>query len=113
MQTARSESKIEVNAISLDEFAAEQKEKIDCLKIDVEGAELDLLEGAKKVFTEMRPAALLSLHPASIKANNQSLESIWDVIESYNMRMTYEGKPTTKESFCGHDGLFDVNLFPA
>ena len=78
VQTARSAGKIEVNAISLDEFAAEQKEKIDCLKIDVEGAELDLLEGAKKVFTEMRPVALLSLHPMSIKANNQSLESIWN-----------------------------------
>ena len=113
VQTARSAGKIEVNAISLDEFAAEQKEKINCLKIDVEGAELDLLEGAKKVFTEMRPVALLSLHPASIKANNQSLESIWDILESYKMRMIYEGKPATKESFCGHDELFDVNLFPA
>ena len=113
VQTARSESKIKVNAISLDEFAAEQKEKIDCLKIDVEGAELDLLEGAKKVFTEMRPVALLSLHPVSIKANNQSLENIWDVIKSYNMRMIYEGQETTRESFCEHDGLFDVHLFPA
>ena len=61
----------------------------------------------------MRPAALLSLHPASIKANNQSLEDIWDVVKSYNMRVIYEGQETTKESFCEHDGLFDVNLFPA
>lgn len=113
VQTARSSSKIEVKTISLDEFAAEQNLKIDCLKIDVEGAELDLLEGAKSVFTKMRPVALLSLHPVSIKANNQSLESIWDVIKSYDMRVIYEGQETTKESFCGHDGLFDVNLFPA
>lgn len=113
VQTERSLSKIEVNTISLDEFAAEQNLKIDCLKIDVEGAELDLLEGAKKVFAEMRPVALLSLHPVSIKANNQSLENIWDVVKSYNMHVIYEGAETSKESFCEHDGLFDVNLFPA
>jgi FkbM family methyltransferase len=113
IQTDRSSNKIEVNAISLDEFAEEQKAKIDCLKIDVEGAELDALEGAKNVFTKMRPVALLSLHPASINANQQSLESIWDLLKSYNMRVIYEGLETTKESFCRHDGLFDVNLFPA
>lgn len=113
VQTERSSNKIEVSAISLDEFAEEQNVKIDCLKIDVEGAELDLLEGAKNVFTKMRPVALLSLHPASIKANSQSLENIWDVIKRYNMRVIYEGRETTRESFCEHEGLFDVSLFPA
>lgn len=113
VQTARSKDKIEVKAISLDEFAAEQNIKINCLKIDVEGSELDLLEGAKKVFTEMRPVALLSLHPVSIQANNQSLEAIWDILKSYDMRVFYENAETTKESFCEHDGLFDVTLFPA
>lgn len=113
VQTDRSASRIEVNVISLDEFAEEQNVKIDCLKIDVEGAELDALEGAKNVFTEMRPAALLSLHPASIRANNQSLENIWDAVKSYGMRVICEGRETTKERFCGRDGLFDVSLFPA
>lgn len=112
VQTARSKDKIEVKAISLDELAAEENIKIDCLKIDVEGVELDLLEGAEKVFNEMRPIALLSLHPVSIKANNQSLEDIWNTVKSYRMRVIYEGKETTKESFCEHDGLFDVHLFP-
>lgn len=113
VQTDRSANKIEVNAVSLDEFAEEQNAVINCLKIDVEGAELDLLEGAKNVFKKMRPAALLSLHPASIKANKQSLESIWDTVKSYDMRMIYEGRDATKDSFCGHDELFDVSLFPA
>lgn len=113
VQTERSLNKIEIDTISLDEFVAERNlKKIDCLKIDVEGAELDLLEGAKNVFTKMRPAALLSLHPVSIKANNQSLESIWETAKSYNMRVIYEGRETSKESFCEHDGLFDVHLFP-
>lgn len=113
IQTDKSLDKIEVDTIGLDEFAAERGVKIDCLKIDVEGAELDLLEGAKNVFTKMRPVALLSLHPVSIKANNQSLGNIWDLVKSYNMRVIYEEKETTKENFCGHDGLFDVHLFPA
>ena len=113
VKTQRSVAQIEIDTISLDDFAAEKNLKIDLLKIDVEGAELDLLNGAKNVFTTMRPIALLSLHPLSIKANDQSLESIWDLVKSYNMNVIYEGKETTRESFCSHSELFDVDLIPA
>lgn len=46
---------IQIPAISIDEYCAEKSIiKIDLLKIDVEGAELNVLKGAEKMFSEKK-----------------------------------------------------------
>lgn len=45
--------KIQINTITLDEFIAKNKiEKIDILKLDTQGTEYQILEGAKKAMNE-------------------------------------------------------------
>src|SRR5690606_5355578 len=55
VETSRSKEKIEIPVTSVDDFVAKKGIRVDCIKIDVEGAEYDLLWGARKVLTEQRP----------------------------------------------------------
>lgn len=49
-----------ITAVSLDELL--QKIKIDFIKLDVEGAELEVLKGAKEIIKNSRPVLALSLY---------------------------------------------------
>ena len=52
-----------VRATSLDTWAANQPlERLDLVKIDVEGGELDVLRGARQLLQRWRPALVVELH---------------------------------------------------
>lgn len=53
--------KITVNLISLDKLKSERKEKIAFIKIDAEGHEFEVLNGAKKIINLYKPALLVEL----------------------------------------------------
>ncbi len=108
-----SKTEIPIKLISVDDFVRERGLKIDCLKIDVEGAELDVLIGAREVFTSQRPVARLGLHPMFIEKNGQSLGEIWDVLVEYRLGVVFDGEAVTREWFTSQTDLFDVNLIPS
>ena len=101
---------VQVKTITIDTFRAENKIKIDFLKIDVEGAEYYALLGAQQTFLEDRPTALVGIHPWQIKSMNSSLEQIWDLLNNYRMSINYIGKPLDREWFISQTELFDVEL---
>ncbi len=112
VKTARSKQEIPITLISVDEFVKERGLNVNCLKIDVEGAEMDVLTGARKTFLTMRPVARLGLHPQFIVQNDQSLEDIWRILTEYKMNVIFDGDPVERDWFCSQDDLFDVNLIP-
>ncbi len=112
VRTGRSKSEIPVTMITVDEFVRERSLNVDCLKIDVEGAELDVLIGAKDTFIKQRPVARLGLHPPFITQNGQSLEDIWRIVADYGLQVVFDGTAANKDWFCVQDKLFDVNLLP-
>jgi|GEM_PF-6972238 FkbM family methyltransferase len=66
-QLSGAESVVEVPAIALDEFVfAEAGRRPDFLKIDVEGAEDVVLEGAKRVLEDVRPTILCEVHSTEV-----------------------------------------------
>src|SRR5579864_1291726 len=58
---------LEVSTIALDDFADERNLRPAVIKIDVEGAEFDVLRGATRLIRRVRPALWLALHPDAIK----------------------------------------------
>jgi FkbM family methyltransferase len=103
----------EVDLISIDEFAAQKSLKINVLKIDAEGVEVNVLKGAEKTFLEQRPVAILGLHPFAYKNKPETLGEIWDILIKYRMKIFMDGNTITKDKFCNNDWhVFDVQLLP-
>lgn len=108
-----SQKEIPIDLISIDEFVSELALNVDCIKIDVEGAELDVLAGARETYLSQRPPTRLGLHPRFIVQNGQTLEDIWGLIEEYRLDVVFNGDRVDKDWFCTQHDLFDVNLLPS
>jgi FkbM family methyltransferase len=110
VETDHSVNATEVNVFSIDDYRRTHKLKIDLLKIDVEGYELNALIGAKETFENDKPMGILALHPSSIKKLGQSLEQIWDLLETYKCEIKFQGRSMTRREFRSRDVLFDVEF---
>ena len=60
-------------------------EKIDFVKIDVEGAELDVLDGMKQLIERCRPLIF-------VEVNNENLSGFAKVVEAMNYQVVYRNK---------------------
>lgn len=102
----------EVVLVTIDSIVAEYEMCPSLIKIDAEGAELDVLKGGIKTFKDHRPKLILGLHPVFIKQKGDSLEAIFDLLSESGYRISMAGKLLTKQDFCNHFLLFDVHCFP-
>jgi FkbM family methyltransferase len=104
---------IDIDITSIDTIATEKKlEKINFIKIDVEGAEYDTLRGAAVTFKTFRPHAIVAIHPVPIVAKGDKLEAIYDLIVSLNYRITLDGKDLSREAFLQNRELIDLHIYP-
>lgn len=68
--------------VSLDGFCLARGLQPDVIKIDVEGGEIDVLEGGRTVLLRYRPVIFLSVHPAHLEALGQSTEALAALIDA-------------------------------
>ncbi len=66
--------------VELQRLDAFRFEKIDFIKIDVEGHELSVLEGAKQIINDYKPALLVEIEQ---RHNKEPIEEIFNFIKSY------------------------------
>ena len=67
--------------------------KPELIKVDIEGAEIDLLWGGIEIIKSSRPTIVLSLHPGHIRQMGQTLNSLTDYLQEINYKcLTYDGK---------------------
>lgn len=99
-----------VETMSLDSFTSKMNIKtIDFLKVDVEGAEVLLIRGAKRLLGERRiRAGLIELCPANLRMMNFTVEDLFHEIESvgYIVRELTDnglpGRPYTPRDISPH-----------
>ncbi len=104
---------VQVGLTTIDDFVYESKlEKVDFMKIDAEGVELDVIRGATATIKKFRPKIILALHPPLIKNNVQTLEEIYDTLIQLNYDIYLDNKKINSSSFCEIQDLFDVHLIP-
>ncbi|HWR33373.1 MAG TPA: FkbM family methyltransferase [Chitinophagaceae bacterium] len=101
----------DVKLVTIDSIVSANAIKPGLIKIDAEGAEQDVLKGGIKTFKDHKPVLILGLHPAFIKEKGDSLEAIWDLLESIPYKIKIDGKEMTKQDFSSRDLLFDVHCF--
>lgn len=63
-------------AYELTTIDAQRFERVDFLKIDVEGAQVALLEGARETLARCRPTIWIEMHPSEFKAGHDMLTSL-------------------------------------
>lgn len=76
--------KITARQISLDSFCDKKMIMPDVIKIDVEGAELDVMKGAMDVIKKFKPLIFLSVHPRLLQQQRQDLIELNELISGIN-----------------------------
>lgn len=71
------------NSISLDDFSArEQLQRLDILKVDVEGYEADIFEGGRQTLLRLRPVVLFEFDPGVLRRNRRNPHGSFDVLRA-------------------------------
>lgn len=73
--------------VSLDNFIKEKKIKPDLIKIDTEGSEIFILEGAKNSLKKYKPDIFLSVHKNHFKALNLSEKILLKIIKKIGYKI--------------------------
>ncbi len=106
--------KFQVPTYSIDDFAQQHNLKIDFIKIDAEGAELDILKGAQKTILKDRPAGILSIHTFAFSDKGKTLLDIWEIANELHLKLLFDNKEITKQELLTSDenGLMDLQFIP-
>lgn len=73
---------VKVKAVTIDDFVAEQKiDKVDLLKVDVEGYDIDVIRGAAKTISAMHPTVVMEFATFAITTHRQLLPA--DVLAEF------------------------------
>ena len=113
LENFKREGAYEVAVMSVDNFRLQHSLKINILKIDAEGVELEVLKGARETFLHDRPIGILGLHPFAYKNKTEMLGLIWDILLEYKMKILMDGGDITKEQFCSiQKFVFDIEFLP-
>lgn len=76
-------------AISIDEFIIEmQIKQLDILKIDVDGYDFKVLQGAKKAILKFKPLIYIELGEVALKKQGDSVKDIYNLL----IELGYEGR---------------------
>lgn len=79
----------EITVVTLDDFAKENKiENIDLIKIDVEGYELKVLEGASEIIRDSSPDLFIELDDNNLKEQNDSAVKLISFLESFGYEIS-------------------------
>jgi FkbM family methyltransferase len=105
---------LRVKCVTLDEISREFNVIPSFLKIDVEGFECRVLEGAKSILSN-NPAILLEVHLDAIARYQNTFEDLWKFINPnlYDIfiqsHVEQEPVPYSPNGFCGHST--NIHLF--
>jgi FkbM family methyltransferase len=86
-------AQILVDTITLDELFAERGTWPDLIKIDVEGAEFDVLQGARRILAQHQPVMFVEVHPRLLGNFNASVEQVYALLRAHGY---------TIQRFAGH-----------
>jgi FkbM family methyltransferase len=84
-----------VETLALDEFFAERGTWPDLIKIDVEGAEFDVLQGARQIIAQRHPVMFVEVHPRLLGNFGASAEQVYAFLRTHGY---------TIQRFVGHRG---------
>jgi FkbM family methyltransferase len=93
--TERSDNVVEVPIVTLDQFFADRR--LDFLKVDVEGHELEVMKGARRIIRDLVPALNIEVHCVQFDRPEESIRAIFEELPAGRYRvevlLDYNGEP--------------------
>jgi FkbM family methyltransferase len=72
---------ISVSAVSLDDWSAENRiERVTLMKIDAEGSEVGILQGARNFLNRFRPAIITEINDTLLRQGHQSSNKMVEIL---------------------------------
>lgn len=96
------EGSVSVSTLRLDDYWREHgRGKIDFIKMDTQGAEGDILEGAEKVLEESSPVILMEFWPYGLRGFGREPQTVLSLLEKYGyvIRVFEDGKTMEFKNF--------------
>jgi FkbM family methyltransferase len=87
-QGSGSSATTEFLSTSVDAYVAATGIRPTVMKIDVEGFEADLLEGARQYLSEHRPRLWIEVHPSYLAAQGRTWETLGESLEALGYQQT-------------------------
>jgi FkbM family methyltransferase len=84
--SARGKTVIEIEATTLDTFSRESGLIPNMVKIDAEGAEIWVCEGAKNLLAHHHPALIIATHPLWLP-EGQEIEDLFNLLNGFGYRV--------------------------
>ena len=82
---------VDVECVTLDDLLAETDPPGNVLlKVDIEGSEVALLEGAEKTLARLSPTILIEVNRRAIRAAGETTETLVDLLRKYGYRTATE-----------------------
>nr|WP_294861464.1 FkbM family methyltransferase [uncultured Fluviicola sp.] len=111
--TQESTNTISVPVISLDEFVYENHiNHIDFIKIDVEGFEIQVIEGARKILETFKPILIFEYSLENIKAQNGDIQKLLNQLLAMNYKIQTKEGVTNLDAILELDYQTDIICFP-
>lgn len=105
---------IPVNVISLDEWVLLEKlEKIDAIKLDVEGMEYEVLLGAKAVLEKFHPLIYLETLPIFYQNRDYTIRTLYELLLTLGYKIVSPTKPHLEIPFDGPYPPNSVAIHPS
>jgi FkbM family methyltransferase len=83
---------------------------IGCVKVDVEGGEVDVLRGATSTMSTSRPAIALEVHPATI--GEAGVRAIAAIVDEHDYELAIAGVAVTVDDLVARPAGFEAELLP-
>jgi hypothetical protein len=78
----------EIPVTTLDAFVSESKiEKIDIIKVDIEGSEIAFLEGARQTIADFRPRLMIEVNHGALKRFGKTAADLIGLLGSLRYRL--------------------------
>lgn len=83
----KSENSVQITLTTMDDFVIENNiKKLDLIKIDVEGYEYNVLKGAQKTITSLRPKMFIEINDDLLRLQEASAKSVIFLLNELNYK---------------------------
>jgi FkbM family methyltransferase len=103
-------SEIKVQVRRLDAIVLDAN--VDAIKIDVEGAELGVLQGSTKILADSRPVVMFESGPTPDGEVGDSKQGIYQLLAAHDYRVLIPNRVAHNDSGLTQDGFLESHLYP-